>query len=98
MGDWLRDLEQLPDFDNLSESIKLPSTPMNGSDLTSWLFLGILILGGIVSLGLIPLAWFEALPGWVQIPLIAFMVLCSLAMFLGTILDSGILQRIFRKK
>ncbi len=71
---------------------------MNRTDLASWLFLTTLILGGIVSLGLLPQAWFDALPGWLQIPLIALLAIFSLVMFLGTILDSGILQRIFRKK
>jgi len=66
--------------------------------LTAGIFFGVLIVGGTVAWGLVPKSWFELLPPVVQIGLVACAVLFSLTMFIGYALDTGIPQKIFKRK
>ena len=57
-----------------------------------------LLLGGAVSFGLIPPDWLALVPHPLRLLLAACFVLFSLFILLGYVLDSGLLQRLFKKR
>jgi hypothetical protein len=66
--------------------------------IITWIFLAIVAIGAIASLDLIPKAWIDQLPAWGKIALVACLIGFSALTFLGIILDSGLIQRIFKNK
>lgn len=58
----------------------------------------VLFVGGIASWDLIPKPWFDRLPASGQIAIVSCAIIFSGIMILGYVLDSGILQKIFKKK
>jgi cytochrome bd-type quinol oxidase subunit 1 len=68
------------------------------SRILTWTIAAVLIVGGIASWNLIPESWFDRFPEWVRIALVTCAIIFSGLMILGHVLDSGLLQRIFKKK
>jgi hypothetical protein len=66
--------------------------------MIKWIFIVVLIIGGLASWDFIPRSWFDQIPTVGKILLVTCAVVFSLLMILGDVLDSGILQRIFKKK
>jgi len=64
----------------------------------TWIVVAALTAGGIASWDLIPKPWFDRLPALGQIALVTCAVIFSAIMVLGYVLDSGIVQKIFKKK
>lgn len=71
---------------------------MSGTNLTYTLFLSVLIVGGAISWGFIPQEWLQEVPGWVRAILVVCLAVFSVTMFVGFIMDTGIVQRLLRKK
>lgn len=66
--------------------------------IITWILLAVLIVGGIASWNLIPKSWFDRLPSLGQIALVTCAIIFSAIMLIGYVLDSGIFQKIFKKK
>jgi hypothetical protein len=68
------------------------------SKFITWIFVAVLIIGGIASWNLIPRSWFDQFPALAKIALVICAIIFSLFVIVGYVLDSGLLQRIFKKK
>jgi uncharacterized membrane protein YraQ (UPF0718 family) len=68
------------------------------SKILRWLVVGILIVVAIATWDFIPKTWFDNVPIFGQIILIASAIIFSAVMILGYVLDSEIIQKIFKKK
>ena len=66
--------------------------------IITWLILAVLIIGGIVSWSLIPKAWLDQLPAVGRIALVACAIIFSTIVLIGYVIDSGISQKIFKRK
>lgn len=66
--------------------------------IITWLILAVLIIGGIVSWNLIPKAWLDQLPAVGRIALVACAIIFSTIALIGYVIDSGIPQKIFKRK
>lgn len=62
------------------------------------LILAVLIVGGIASWDLIPESWFDRLPAFGKITLVTCAIIFSTIALIGYVLDSGIPQKIFKRK
>jgi cytochrome b subunit of formate dehydrogenase len=62
------------------------------------LSIAVLIIGGVATWDLIPKSWFDRFPAWGQIALVICAIIFSAVMLLGHVLESGTLQRIFKRK
>jgi SNF family Na+-dependent transporter len=82
-----------PRHHSIAQNIQLDMTK-----IFTWLLVAILIVGAIASWGFIPKSWFDKVPTFCQIILIASAIIFSAVMILGYVLDSEILQKIFKKK
>ena len=61
-------------------------------------FLIILVVGGAASMDLIPRSWFAHAPAWGQTVLVVCCIIFTGMMIFGYAFDSGIFQKIFKKK
>jgi hypothetical protein len=66
--------------------------------IITWILIAVLIVGGIASWDLIPKSWFAQLPAFGQIALVTCAVIFSTIILIGYVLDSGIPQKIFKRK
>ncbi len=66
--------------------------------IITWIVIAVLIIGGIASWDLIPKSWFAQLPAFSQIALVTCAVIFSAIILIGYVLDSGIPQKIFKRK
>jgi hypothetical protein len=71
---------------------------MNMAKIITWILLAVLIIGGIASWNFIPKSWFDRLPAFGQIALVTSAAIFSLFIVIGYVLDSGIPQKIFKRK
>jgi hypothetical protein len=75
-----------------------PFTKANMKKIITPITLAILIIGGIISWNFMPESRFESLPSFVQLVLVICSIIFSTLMFVGYLFDSGIPQRLFKKK
>lgn len=68
------------------------------SKITTWIIIAVLIIGGIASMDLLPKTWFDRIPAWGQVLLVVSVIVFSASVVIGYVLDSGLIQRIFRKR
>ena len=68
------------------------------SKIITWIILAILIVGGITSWNFMPKSWFDRLPEFGQIAIVACAVIFSVFILIGYIIDSGIPQKMFKRK
>jgi hypothetical protein len=66
--------------------------------IITWILIVALIVGGIASWDLIPKSWFDRVPAIGQIALVTCAVIFSTIILIGYVLDSGIPQKIFKRK
>lgn len=71
---------------------------MHMAKIITRILLAVVILGGIFSWGLIPTSWFDRLPAFCQVVLVVCAVIFSLFILIGYVFDSGIPQKMFKKK
>jgi hypothetical protein len=71
---------------------------MNMAKIITLIVLAVLIVGGIASWDLIPKSWFDRLPAFGQTALVACAVIFSIFILIGYVIDSGIPQKMFKKK
>lgn len=63
-----------------------------------WLILILVLIGGIASMFPVTAEFFERLPFWALYPMRICAGIFLTFMFIGYLVDSGILQRLFGKK
>ena len=71
---------------------------MNMSKIITWIVLAILIVGGIAYWNFMPKSWFDRLPEFGQIAIVTCAVIFSVFILIGYMIDSGIPQKIFKRK
>jgi hypothetical protein len=68
------------------------------SKIITGIFIGVMIVGGLFAWNLIPMSWVDRIPPMGQIAIVTCVIIFSLIMLIGYVIDSGIPQKIFKKK
>jgi hypothetical protein len=63
-----------------------------------WIFIAVFVVGGIAASTLIPESWLARLPPYGQIALVSCAVIYAALTLISIVMDSDILQKIFKKK
>lgn len=68
------------------------------SKVVTWIAIAVLIVGGVTSWHLIPRSWFDQLPVPGKVALVTCAIVFLLFVNLGYVLESRLLQRMFKKQ
>ncbi len=76
----------------------MKNLPQKMAKIILWILIAVFIVGGIVAWAFIPESWLERLPAFGQFALVSCAVIFAVITLIGIVMDSGIPQKIFKKK